>query len=155
MLISRTDLLAIVAVVDVAIHGQERPVRASDVGPRYGLPQRYFEPMLRTLAGRGILTGKRGKDGGYQLARSPHFITVDDILRGLRAMQGAIARSIVSSIEKRIALPALEEAQMAFSRALQSITIADLVSSAAAGSAPPAQNPEAANTVKLLLKAIQ
>jgi Rrf2 family protein len=151
MLISRTDLLAIVAVVDVAIHGQERPVRASDVGPRYGLPLRYFEPMLRSLAERGILTGKRGKDGGYQLTRSPRFITVDDILREARAMEGAIARSVVSTIEKRIALPALEEAQMAFSRALQGITIADLVGSAAARSAPPVQNLDAANTVKLLL----
>src|SRR5260370_32889964 len=107
MFISRADLLAIVAVVDVAIHGQERPVPGSDVGPRYGLPQRRLEPMLRTLAERGILTGKRGKDGGYQLARSPNLITVDDILRAMRVMQGAVARNVVASIEKRIALPAL------------------------------------------------
>jgi DNA-binding IscR family transcriptional regulator len=86
--------------------------------------------MLRTLAERGILTGKRGKGGGYQLARASHFITVDDILRGVRAMQGVVERSVVSRIEKRIALPALEEVQMAISRALQGITIADLVRSA-------------------------
>ena len=130
MHLSRTDIVAIIAVVDVAIHGQERPVAGSDVGPRYGLPHRYFEPMLRTLAERGILTGKRGKGGGYQLARSSHFITVDDILRGVRAMQGVVERSFVSAIEKRVALPALEEAQMAISRALQGLTIADLVRSA-------------------------
>ena len=130
MHLSRTEIVAIIAVVDVAIHGQERPVAGRDVGQRYGLPHRYFEPMLRTLAGRGILTGKRGKGGGYQLARSSRVITVDDILRGVRTMQGAVERSFVSAIEKRIALPALEEAQMAISRALQGITIADLVRSA-------------------------
>jgi Rrf2 family iron-sulfur cluster assembly transcriptional regulator len=128
--LSRTDIVAIIAVVDVAIHGQQRPVAGSDVGRRYGLPQRYFEPMLRTLAERGIVTGKRGRGGGYQLARAPHFITVDDILRGMSAMQGALERSILSAIEKRIALPALEEVQMAVSRSLQGITIADLVRSA-------------------------
>jgi Rrf2 family protein len=138
--LSRTDIVAIIAVVDVAIHGQERPVAGSDVGPRYGLPQRYFEPMLRALADQGILTGKRGKGGGYQLARSSHVITVDDILRGVRPMQGGVMeRSFVSAIKKRIALPALEEAQIAISRALQGITIADLVRSAetAAGRFPP------------------
>jgi Rrf2 family protein len=130
--LSRTDIVAIIAVVDIAIHGQERPVAGRDVGPRYGLPQRYFEPMLRTLAERGILTGKRGIGGGYQLARAPRSITVDDILREVSALQGAVERSIVSAIEKHIALPALEEAQMAFSRALQNITIHDLVRSAEA-----------------------
>jgi Rrf2 family protein len=118
------------------MHGQEGPVTGSDLGPRYGLPQRYFEPVLRTLAKSRILTGKRGKRGGYQLARSPHFITVDDILRGVHAMQGgATTRTIVYAIEKRIAFPALAEAEMAFLRALQSITIADLVGRAATGSA--------------------
>jgi len=103
-------------------------VAANDVGPRYGLPQRYFEPVLCTLAGSEILTCKRGKRGGYQLTRAPDLITVDDVLRGVRAMQGGpVTRSIISSIEKRIALPALNETETAFSRALQGITIADLV----------------------------
>jgi Rrf2 family iron-sulfur cluster assembly transcriptional regulator len=136
MFISHTDLIAIVAVVDVATHGQEGPVAGDAVGPRYNLPHRYFEPVLRALTKSGILTGKRGMLGGYQLARSPHFITVDDILRGVRAMQGgAVRRSIASSIKKRIALPALDEAEMAFSRALQSMTIAALVNRTATGSA--------------------
>ena len=52
---------------------------------------------------------------------------------------GAITHSIVSSIEKRIALPALNEAEMVFSRALQGITIADLVSRATMGSATCAE----------------
>jgi Rrf2 family protein len=130
MFLSRTDVLAIVAVVDIAIHGQERPVPASDIAPRHDLTERYLEPMLQGLAGSKILTGKRGRMGGYRLARAPSRITVADLLRAIRATQDHAAGKIQSSIARRIVLPALEEAQMAFSRALHGITIADLVRSA-------------------------
>jgi Rrf2 family protein len=130
MLVSRPDILAIVAVVDIAIHGQERPVPAQDIAVRHDLPGRYLEPMLQRLAASGILTGKRGPLGGYRLARASHLFTADDIVRAVRATENSAACEIRSSIGRRIVIPALNAAQMAFSRGLQSITIHDLVRSA-------------------------
>jgi Rrf2 family protein len=130
MLLSRADILAIVAVVDIAIHGQERPVPAQDIAARHDLPGRYLEPMLQRLAASGILTGKRGPLGGYQLARASHLFTADDVVRAVRATENSAAGEIQSSIGRRIVIPALNAAQMAFSRGLQSITIHDLVRSA-------------------------
>ena len=133
MLISRGEMLAIVAVVDIAIHGQDRPVRGSDIGPRHGLGARYLETALRCLAGSGILTGTRGTSGGYQLARLPSLITVDDILRALRATQGVALDGVESSIATHTVIPALHDAQMALSRSLQRITVQDLADRAVSG----------------------
>jgi Rrf2 family iron-sulfur cluster assembly transcriptional regulator len=130
MLLTRVDILAIVVVVDIAIHGQERPVPAQDIAARHDLPGRYLEPMLQRLAASGTLTGKRGPLGGYRLARASHLLTADDIVRAARATENIAAGESRSSIGRRIVIPALNTAQMAFSEALQRITIHDLVRSA-------------------------
>src|SRR5260370_32888205 len=91
MLFSRLDILAMVAVVDIAIHGQQRPVKSAEIGPRHGLSERYLEPILQCLSGSGILTTRRGKSGGYQLARTLRPITAADVLRALRATEGVAA----------------------------------------------------------------
>jgi Rrf2 family iron-sulfur cluster assembly transcriptional regulator len=127
--LSHTAILAIVAVVDIAIHGQERPVRRDDIGPRHGLSERYFEPILQVLSGSGILSATRGRTGGYRLARAPSLITVAEVVR---ATDDIAAGKIKSSIAKRIVLPAIKDAQLAFAKALQDITIADLVRSVGA-----------------------
>jgi Rrf2 family transcriptional regulator, iron-sulfur cluster assembly transcription factor len=124
MFLSDADILAIVAVVDVAIHGQELPVPAKNITARHNLPGRYLEPMLQSLTMRGILRGNRGEAGGYQLARSSRRITVDDILRAVRARRKITAGKVRSLIGRRVVIPALDEA---VSEALQRITIHDLV----------------------------
>jgi Rrf2 family iron-sulfur cluster assembly transcriptional regulator len=129
MLLARADLLVIVAVVDIAIHGEEQPVPAKDIAARHNLPVRYLKTMLQSLAARGILKGKQGTGGGYQLARASRLISVDDILRAVRARQFAAGKAN-SLIGRRVVIPALDEAQMAFSEALQRLTIYDLVRSA-------------------------
>src|SRR5260370_31104611 len=98
MLLYRADMLAMVVVVDIAIHGQDRPVRGGDIGPRHGLSERYFELVLQCLSGSGILTATRGKSGGYPLARAPTLITAADVLRAVRATQDLADGKIRSSI---------------------------------------------------------
>jgi Rrf2 family protein len=127
MFLSDADILVIVAVVDVAMHGKERPVPAKDITARHNLPGRYLEPMLQSLTIRGILRGNRGGAGGYQLARASRLITVDDILRAVRARQETAAGKVRSLIGRRVVIPALDEA---VSEALQRITIHDLIRSA-------------------------
>jgi Rrf2 family protein len=130
MLLSRADLLVIVAVVDIAIHGQEQPVSEKDIAARHNLSGRYLEPMLNDLAGSGILTGKRGRGGGYRLARARGVTNVQEILRAVRATEEVATGKVRSLIGRGVVIPALDDAQMAFSQALQRITIHDLVRSA-------------------------
>ena len=67
MILSRTDLLAIVSVVDIAVHGQDGPVRARDIERRHGLSRRYLNTTLQTLTSSGVLTGREVDLGAIAL----------------------------------------------------------------------------------------
>lgn len=81
---ARRDLLALEAVIDIAYNARVRPVRASKLAERHGIPRRYLEHALQHLAKEGILKGVRGPRGGYVLARERRRISVGDVLRALR-----------------------------------------------------------------------
>ena len=126
MILSRADTLAVAAVVDIAIHGQHRPVKQRDIEQRHGLSRRYLEKMLQGLVGGQILTGERGKLGGYRLARAPHRITIEDILSTLRATSDDVFNQARSLIIADIVIPALHHVEIELSKSLRRITIHDL-----------------------------
>ena len=131
-LLPRKGVLAIAAVIDIAINARGRPVAARALALRHGLPPRHLEPLLQALVRHGILRGIRGPRGGYELARERRRISADDILRaagmpdephGTSPQQSALLEEVV--------LPALAQAEVAFSGALARISVEDLVRSVA------------------------
>jgi Rrf2 family protein len=131
-IVSHKDMLAIVIVVDVAIHGRDQTVRAMDIAARHHSGIRYFEPMLHVLAGCGILQGKRGKKGGYRLARDARLISVADVIRAVRGAEqevvtrGAEKESTIEQVVSRTIETALGD----LSETNLNLTIQDLVQSA-------------------------
>src|SRR5216110_3859848 len=89
MLLSRKGILAVAAVIDVALHSNDKPVSAKTLASRHGLPPRHLEPVLQALVRCGILRGVRGPRGGYELARERRRITADDILRAAGTIEEA------------------------------------------------------------------
>ena len=85
--------------------------------------------MLPVLVHNGILTSTRGLHGGYQLAREPSLISVDDIVRAVTEAEGVIDGP-QSLIESKIVIPALHEAETALSEALRRLTIDNLARAA-------------------------
>jgi Rrf2 family iron-sulfur cluster assembly transcriptional regulator len=81
--LSRKDAIVIAVVADVALHARDGATIAPAIAARLNMPSRYFETILRRLVQRGILVGKRGFEGGYELARGPHRIKVVDILQAV------------------------------------------------------------------------
>jgi Rrf2 family transcriptional regulator, iron-sulfur cluster assembly transcription factor len=130
-LLPRKGLLAIAAVIDVALNARSQPVAAKSLAHRHRLPPRHLEPVLQALVRQGVLKGIRGPRGGYQLAREARRITADDILRAIGAVEeeeeGAAGRS---SLLAQVVIPALAQAEVAFSSALSQINIEDLVHAA-------------------------
>ena len=126
-LLSRKGILAIAAVIDVAMNGRGRPVSAKALAARHKLPPRHLEPVLQALVCDGILKGIRGPRGGYQLARERRRITAEDILRAASKVDEPGELPLPSStLVNGVVLPALAEADAAFSTALARINIADL-----------------------------
>jgi Rrf2 family iron-sulfur cluster assembly transcriptional regulator len=121
-------LLAIAAVVDVALHARERPVSARKLAARHNLPPRHLEPVLQALVHEGIFHGIRGPRGGYELARERRRITVADILRAAGTVDDAENDgSQDSRILSEVVLPAVADAERAFTLALAQLNIEDLV----------------------------
>jgi len=128
-LLSRKGLLAIAAVIDVALHGRGRPVSAKALAARHALPARHLEPVLQALVRVGILKGIRGPRGGYELARERRRITTDDILRAAGTIEDANdpVAAAGSALLNEVVIPAVGQAERAFSIALGRINLDDLV----------------------------
>src|SRR6476619_4054171 len=127
-LLPRKGLLAIAAVIDVALHGKGRPVSAKALAARHSLPARHLEPVLQALVRMGILKGIRGPRGGYELARERRRITADEILRAAGTIEEeADAAMIGSAMLTSVVIPAVGQAERAFSVALGRINLEELV----------------------------
>jgi Rrf2 family transcriptional regulator, iron-sulfur cluster assembly transcription factor len=121
-------LLAIAAVVDVALNARERPVSARKLAARHNLPPRHLEPVLQALVHEGIFHGIRGPRGGYELARERRRITVADILRAAGTVEEAEeAGGEDSRILHEVVLPAVADAERAFTAALAQLNLEELV----------------------------
>ncbi|MQX37663.1 RrF2 family transcriptional regulator [Roseospira navarrensis] len=139
--IPRRHLAAIEAVLDVAYHGGPVPVRGAEIADRLGLPRRYLEQSLQTLARAGILLAQRGPRGGYRLARERRRITVGEIVRALggeddegadggtdgggKPANGAAAGT-ASALGEAVILPMARHAEAALQSHLDGLTIEDL-----------------------------
>lgn len=86
--LSKKLLFAIEAVVDVGYHAGVDPVRSTDISRRQCIPRRYLEQVLQELVHHRILSGQRGPRGGYRLARERRLITVGEIIRIVRQLEG-------------------------------------------------------------------
>jgi len=130
-LLPRKGILAIAAVIDIALNSRGRPVAAKALALRHRLPPRHLEPVLQALVREGILRGIRGPRGGYELAREQRRITVDDILRAAGTTDEVDEVSLTDShLLSRVVIPALAQAERAFSAALARINVEELARSA-------------------------
>ncbi len=127
LLLPRKGTLAITAVLDIALHARGKPVAAKALASRHRLPPRHLEPVLQALVRTGILRGVRGPRGGYELAREETDINANDILRAAGTVDEAEQPAVKGSpLLTGTVIPALAEAESAFSTALARITVADL-----------------------------
>jgi Rrf2 family protein len=132
-LLPRKGILAIAAVIDIALHARGRPVSAKALADRHHLPPRHLEPVLQALVRHGILKGIRGPRGGYEIAREQHRISVDDILRAAGTVEEASDMPLAdSALLDKVVLPALAQAEQAFSTALADISVEQLARKAEA-----------------------
>ena len=78
-MLSQTAEYALRAAVWLAEHS-EGPVRVGDLAHALKVPQNYLSKTMHQLARAGVLTSLRGKNGGFQLARSPGAIRLLEIV---------------------------------------------------------------------------
>jgi Rrf2 family protein len=138
-LLPRKGILAIAAVIDIALNARGRPVAAKALATRHRLPPRHLEPVLQALVRHGILKGVRGPRGGYELAREQRRISADDILRAAGTVDDLDEAPLSGSpLLSQVVVPALLQAEQAFSAALGKVSVEVLVRAAEASKTSPA-----------------
>ena len=136
MLISTKGRYALRVLIDMAEHSGNDYIKLKDIAERQEISEKYLESIVKQLVSNKILTGLRGKGGGYKLAKAPDEIVVGDVLR---LMEGSLAP--VACLEDKPCPRVAECRTLEFWRGLDetirryadSFTVADLMRTDNAG----------------------
>ncbi|HET9959489.1 MAG TPA: Rrf2 family transcriptional regulator [Polyangiaceae bacterium] len=139
---------ALKALCHLAMASQDGPVLIADIAESENIPRKFLELILAELKQHGILQSRKGRGGGYQLAKTPENITVASVLRVLDGpiapvpclSRTAYQRCAECSDEAVCGVRlVLREAHDASVHVLENTTLADMVKrvQAARGGATP------------------
>ena len=81
MLISTKGRYALRVMIDLAEHQADGFIPLKVIAQRQGISEKYLENIIKLLVKDKLLTGIRGKGGGYRLEKAPEEYTVGSILR--------------------------------------------------------------------------
>jgi Rrf2 family iron-sulfur cluster assembly transcriptional regulator len=71
---------AVTAMVDLAYHGQNKPVTLTEIAARQTISLSYLEQLFAKLRKGSMVTGVRGPGGGYKLSRNAFEINIAEIV---------------------------------------------------------------------------
>ncbi len=80
MKLSTKGRYAVMAMSDIALNSDGKPVSLASIAERQHISQEYLEQLFGKLRKSGLVTSVRGPGGGYLLARPVDEIVVSDIV---------------------------------------------------------------------------
>ncbi|MFO0842927.1 MAG: Rrf2 family transcriptional regulator [Gemmataceae bacterium] len=131
MRISAKAEYACAAMLELAAsYGNPQPVRIKAIAAAQGISDRFLVQILLQLKTAGLVASVRGAAGGYQLARSPEAITLAQIINAIDDRTLA-PRSALSAVNRTAAVDVLlgvwQEVQLQEQKALEKLTLAELL----------------------------
>ena len=137
MKLSKRGEYALRALIDFGVaQAIGRPLlQVSELAPKEGLPIKFLEQILMQLKAAGYLESRRGKHGGYLLARPPENISIGQVVRLIDGPLAPIA-CVSQTAYERCSCPDEEhcglrvlmlDVRNAISNILDRFTLADVV----------------------------
>ena len=80
MMISTRGRYALRLMIDLAEQPSDRFTPLREIAARQEISEKYLEGIVKSLVQSGLLTGLRGKKGGYRMTKKPSEYTVYEIL---------------------------------------------------------------------------
>ena len=80
-MLSQKAKYALRALLMLAERPAGEPLLIADIAERQNLPKKFLEVILLELRHHGLLHSRRGRNGGYTLARTPAAITFGEVVR--------------------------------------------------------------------------
>src|ERR671910_178076 len=97
-MLSKKSKYAIKALLRLAEHPPGEPMRIADLARAEQIPAKFLEFILLGLRNNGVLQSRKGKGGGYLLARDPAQISLGQIVRILDGTTLASLRHQVDAV---------------------------------------------------------
>jgi Rrf2 family protein len=135
-LLSKKAKYGLKGMVILAQRYGQGPILISDVAAPDKMPRKFLELILLELKNHGLLQSKKGKGGGYFLAKPPQMITVGQVVRiidGPIAPLPCVSRTAYMRCEEcadertcaiRMVMKDVREAT---AKILDSVTLADML----------------------------
>lgn len=79
-MISTKARYALRVMIDLAQHQENKYIPLKEIAARQEISEKYLEIILKMLVTGKMLTGLRGKGGGYKLTRAPEDYIIGEIL---------------------------------------------------------------------------
>ena len=119
------------ALVDLAHHAEEEPIRATDIARRTAIPEPYLAQVLYTLGKSGLVRSQRGPQGGHALAMDPSDVRLSTVMACLGGAETIVG--CLDDVKTCVHVPACAQREVwrsveeAVFNILDSTSIADLV----------------------------
>lgn len=132
MRLSTKGRYAVMAMVDLSIHGNGAPVALADIAARQEISLSYLEQLFAKLRRGGQVRSVRGPGGGYLLAHgaegtriSDIIVAVDEPIQATRCKPGE-ARGCTAAGGRCVTHDLWEELTNQIHLFLSSVTLADV-----------------------------
>ncbi|MBD5148750.1 MAG: Rrf2 family transcriptional regulator [Oscillibacter sp.] len=138
MLISTKGRYALRVMADMAQHPSEGYIPLKEIAQRQEISEKYLEAIIKILVKAKLLSGVRGKGGGYKLTRDPQQYTVGAILRLTEESLAPVAclEEDAAPCARAAAcqtLPLWQGLDRVINEYLDSVTLADLLQNSSGG----------------------
>jgi Rrf2 family protein len=135
-MLSQKARYALRALVELARAGPEQQLTAGEIAVRADAPRKFLEAILLELSRRGLVLSRRGKFGGYIVAKSPAEISFAEVIRvidGPLALAPCVSQMAFRKcddcpdLETCALRPALRRARDATAEVLEAYSLADAI----------------------------
>jgi len=89
-MLSQRTRYTIRAMLHLADRFGEGPVQLAEIADAQNIPPKFLTVILSQLSREGLVETRRGRDGGYWLARPPETVSYGDLVRLTRGSLGLL-----------------------------------------------------------------
>ena len=89
-MLSQRTRYTIRALLHLADRFGEGPVQLSEIAAAQSIPPKFLTVMLSQMIREGLVSSRRGREGGYWLARRPEEVSYGELVRLTRGSLGLL-----------------------------------------------------------------
>src|SRR5215212_637600 len=126
---------AIRALLELAAAG-EAPAQADAIARAQAIPAKFLENLLVDLRRARLVVSRRGRSGGYRLARAASDITLADVIRAIDGPLAGVRDDAPEDVTYVGAAASLREVWIALRASMRSVLETTSLADVAAGRLP-------------------